>query len=318
MIASEPTVPNLMVLPWTVPLMLRVTGGAESLMLPLTTDPDCCQVSVNVPWKAPLYWPDRLGRVDFEVAETRVGRECYCDPDTDSLVEMATMRFRRRGGGASMTDAATRSERLRALYDLHSEGNAVWGGAYEGDLHGAFARLRDTGPVHSGSVAELVGRPIEGRFERPTYSCFSWETVDAALRDNVTYSSAIHEAQTPFGPNILHMGGEEHRRYRAVSQPAFTRRAAQWWLDRWIVPSVDELLGGIEASGQADLNIEYCALLPLMITTRSFGIPDDDAVGYREMVEGMIRPAHWPRSRRAARPRSARSTGRATTGRLAG
>jgi cytochrome P450 len=27
-----------------------------------------------------------------------------------------------------------------------------------------------------------------------------------------------------------------------------------------------------------------------MITTRSFGIPDDDAVGYREMVEGMIRP----------------------------
>jgi cytochrome P450 len=75
-----------------------------------------------------------------------------------------------------------------------------------------------------------------------------------------------------------------------VSQAAFSRRAAQWWLDRWIVPSVDELLTAIEGNGRADLNLEFCALLPLMITTRSFGIPDEDAVHYREMVEGMIRP----------------------------
>jgi cytochrome P450 len=191
-----------------------------------------------------------------------------------------------------MRGAASEGARLRELYDLKSEGNAVWGGAFDGDLHGSFARLRETGPVHEGSVAQLVGRPMEGMpgADRQCYSCFSWDTVDVALRDNATFSSAVYEAGTSFGPNILHMVGEEHRRYRAVSQPAFTRRAAQWWMDRWIIPSVDELLSGFEGAGAADLNLELCALLPLMITTRSFGIPDAEAVGYRELIEDMIRP----------------------------
>src|SRR5579859_6706135 len=115
------------------------------------------------------------------------------------------------------------------------------GVASDGDLHGAFARLRETGPVHEGTVAQLVGRPTATMAgDRPSYSCFSWETVDVALRDGVTFSSAVH-AGTMFGPNILQMVGEEHRRYRAVSQPAFTRRAAEWWMERWIAPSVDEL-----------------------------------------------------------------------------
>jgi hypothetical protein len=46
--------------PFTVPVIGRVTGGAESLMLPFRFDPDCCQVRVNVPWEAPLYCPDHV------------------------------------------------------------------------------------------------------------------------------------------------------------------------------------------------------------------------------------------------------------------
>jgi hypothetical protein len=40
--------------------MLRVTAGSESVMVPLSFDPDCCQVRVNVPWEAPLYCPDHV------------------------------------------------------------------------------------------------------------------------------------------------------------------------------------------------------------------------------------------------------------------
>ena len=77
-----------------------------------------------------------------------------------------------------MTGVASEGARLRELYDLNSEGNAAWGGAYDGDLHGAFARLRETGPVHEGTVAELVGRPTATMADdRPSFSCFSWETV---------------------------------------------------------------------------------------------------------------------------------------------
>lgn len=48
-IASEPTVPNRIVLPDSTPLMLSVDGGVESVIFPLTLDPDCTQTSLNVP-----------------------------------------------------------------------------------------------------------------------------------------------------------------------------------------------------------------------------------------------------------------------------
>jgi cytochrome P450 len=196
----------------------------------------------------------------------------------------------------------TGDARVRELYDLSSEGNAAWGGAYDGDLHGDFARLRRTGPVHEGPVAALLGRPLPGVFagDLRVFSCFDWDTVDAALRDNVTYSSEVYKGLDIFGPNILAMVGEEHRRMRAVSQPAFTRRAAQWWIDKWIAPSVDELMRRFEGTGRADLNLELCNLLPLMITTRSFGLEDDDPVRWRELIEDMIRPDSPERRRQAS------------------
>ncbi|HEY6398473.1 MAG TPA: hypothetical protein VIX82_13570 [Solirubrobacteraceae bacterium] len=46
-----------MLLPETVPLMLRVLGGDESWILPLRVFPVCVQVRTKVPEKAPLYVP---------------------------------------------------------------------------------------------------------------------------------------------------------------------------------------------------------------------------------------------------------------------
>jgi hypothetical protein len=54
---TPPTAPNVMALPVRFPVMLSVVGGDESTIWPLTADPVCCQVRVNVPLKTPLYWP---------------------------------------------------------------------------------------------------------------------------------------------------------------------------------------------------------------------------------------------------------------------
>lgn len=59
-IAEEPTVPKLIVLPATTPLIWRVPGVVESMMVPVSVEPDCVHVSVNVPWKAPPYCPDHV------------------------------------------------------------------------------------------------------------------------------------------------------------------------------------------------------------------------------------------------------------------
>ena len=85
--------------------------------------------------------------------------------------------------------------RIRALFDLRSSYNAHSGGGYEDDPHPAFHRLRETGPVHKGTVHELIGYAGPAAFhglpfpERPHYSAFSFEICDQAFRDQDTFST---------------------------------------------------------------------------------------------------------------------------------
>jgi hypothetical protein len=54
-IAVEPTVPKLMELPFTVPVMwVGWLPSEEIIMVPLTVDPDCCQLRWKVPVNEPL------------------------------------------------------------------------------------------------------------------------------------------------------------------------------------------------------------------------------------------------------------------------
>gem|GEM_PF-3590201 len=66
-IAAEPTVPNWMAPPCTVPWTLGLPS-VERLIVPLRFDPDCCHVRVNVPVKAPLYCPDHFPESPPEAA----------------------------------------------------------------------------------------------------------------------------------------------------------------------------------------------------------------------------------------------------------
>ena len=54
------------------------------------------------------------------------------------------------------------------------------------------------------------------------------------------------------------MGGDEHRRHRALVQPAFTRARTDWWSRNWIADLVDGLLARIEGDGRAELNLDLC------------------------------------------------------------
>lgn len=60
MIAVEPTVPNRIAPPVTVPLTGTVPPVLDSMMVPANAEPDCCQVKLNVPVNAPLYLPDQV------------------------------------------------------------------------------------------------------------------------------------------------------------------------------------------------------------------------------------------------------------------
>ncbi|MDX6308479.1 MAG: hypothetical protein QOI06_1525 [Nocardioidaceae bacterium] len=47
--AAEPTVPNVIFVPFTVPFSLSVPPADDSVILPRRLDPLCCQLRLNVP-----------------------------------------------------------------------------------------------------------------------------------------------------------------------------------------------------------------------------------------------------------------------------
>ncbi len=186
-------------------------------------------------------------------------------------------------------------DRVRELFDLRGGSFAFTGGDFDGDLHERWHELRETGPVHEGIVHELTGSqspaywhglPEEGR---PHFSCFSYDTCDEVQRNTEVYVSSpetvegneIDIHQISIFNSMLAMDGAEHRRYRSLVQPSFVPPKAQWWITNWIDETVNALIDGFEHDGKAELNIDFCAAIPVLTITSSFGIPVDQALDVR-------------------------------------
>jgi cytochrome P450 len=190
-----------------------------------------------------------------------------------------------------MTSASER-ERFENLYDVERHVMATDGGILVEDPYPAFAELLDAAPVHEGSVRELLGYGRGGLSllrDGPTYTAMSYEANDTVLRENLVFSSTFYAGLTTalFGKSILEMVGDEHRRNRALVQPAFTPKRAQWWIDQWITTLVDEAISAFEDQGYAELNTDLCARIPLQTITASFGLSRDEAFEFREGAEAV-------------------------------
>jgi cytochrome P450 len=191
-----------------------------------------------------------------------------------------------------MTTSTDEAERFRTLYDVERHVMATDGGILVEDPYPAFVLLRAQSPVHKGSVRELLGYQAGGLIRRqgaPVYSAFSYEANDIVLRENLVFSSTVYAGSVTqmFGSRtILEMVGDEHRRYRALAQPAFSPNRMQWWTDNWIGRLVDQAISAFEGNGRAELNAELCSRIPLQTITSSFGLTREEALEFREGAEG--------------------------------
>lgn len=187
--------------------------------------------------------------------------------------------------------AGLEAERIRELFDLRSSFNEHSGGGYTDDPYPAWHALRERAEVHEGIVHELTGYGGPASFaglpypDRPHFSVFSFTACDEAFRNEDLFASAP-DAVDPTGgrgidSSMLWMGGDQHRRYRALVQPSFVPSRAKWWMDRWIRGTVDALIDGFADHGQAELNVDLCAAIPVLTITGSFGIPVEQALDVR-------------------------------------
>jgi cytochrome P450 len=83
---------------------------------------------------------------------------------------------------------------------------------------------------------------------------------------------------------MLSMNGSQHRRYRALVQPSFGPIRARWWIENWIDNTVHALIDCFQEAGRAELNVEFCAAIPVLTITGSFGVPVEQALDIRETV----------------------------------
>jgi len=184
-------------------------------------------------------------------------------------------------------------ERLRELFDLRGEVYEHRGGAFDVDLDPLFNELRESGPVHEGGPGPMVGFHGEAVFqglpfpERPHFTAFDYATCNEVLHDLEGYSSSPHAPGSEeflHESTILYMDGDRHRRYRSLVQPSFVPKRTHWWVDRWVHATVHGLIDRIEAKGRSDLNIEFCAPIPLLTICGSFGVSVADALSIRAAV----------------------------------
>ena len=168
--------------------------------------------------------------------------------------------------------------------------NKMLGAGVVDDPYPTYDELRETGPVHEHSLSERFG--LDGPESavwagHRQFACYDWETVDQVLRDAEVYSSDWYERSlgVVVGRSMIQMGGAEHRRYRALVQPAFTRREMERWRERWVEPMVAELLEEIVSRGGAvDLYAEVCSKVPVFTIASSFGAEPEDVSRFHELA----------------------------------
>jgi cytochrome P450 len=194
------------------------------------------------------------------------------------------------------------------LYDVRKEALEM-GNLVEGDMNGPMSALREKGAVHKGFLRELLQLPTHFRYAmavgRQGYVALTFTACEAAFRNAQQFSSKIAHQPTDGEEQtrgILEMDGQQHRSHRRTLQPMFVRnQTSTWWRERWVNEIVCALIERLRRQKSADLNLEFCARIPVHTITRAIGMSGDDALSFRDaFVKSSITSKRAPEIRMAA------------------
>jgi cytochrome P450 len=137
---------------------------------------------------------------------------------------------------------------------------------------------------------------------RRSYAVHRWDDVEAALRDEDTFSSRINlEMMGPYmGEVILAKNGSEHTKYRNLVSPAFRPSAVARWEHELVGPIIHELLDGLAPRGRADLVAEVTRRYPMRVITGILGVPLSDVDQFMRWAEAVNVGPTAPEAGRAA------------------
>lgn len=171
------------------------------------------------------------------------------------------------------------------LYDVRREAEAM-GNYIERDATAEIHALRARAPVHKGKLRELLDLPLgyerhQNAAGRQHWTVLSYEACEAAFRDPARFSSEVQrlgESDT----GLLGLDPPHHRAYRRTVQPRFQMNdALTWWRHRTIDSIIARLIERLSKGERAELNIDYCARIPVHTITTALGLSGEEALGFR-------------------------------------
>lgn len=186
-------------------------------------------------------------------------------------------------------DAITADDPLyRELYDVRREAENI-GNLIERDVMPEIHELRSRAPVHKGKLRELLGLPEHLRHPKAAgkqhYSVLTYEACEEAFRNPQLFSNSVQGQPNPDNEltmGILEMDPPMHRAYRRTIQPKFLMpEALGWWREHTIDSIIERLIDRIAQGETAELNIDYCARIPVYTITTAIGLAGEDALRFR-------------------------------------
>jgi cytochrome P450 len=177
----------------------------------------------------------------------------------------------------------------KELYDVRREAEVI-GNLIDRDVMPEIHALRAKAPVHKGKLRELLGLPDHVRhvaaIGRQHYTVLSYEACLAAFRDPKRFSNKVSHhpnERDELTMSILEMDGSMHRAYRRTIQPRFLMlEALDWWRKHTVDTIVTRLVERLQQKDHAELNIDFCARIPVYTITTAIGMEGDDALIFRD------------------------------------
>jgi cytochrome P450 len=173
--------------------------------------------------------------------------------------------------------------------DVFAAKNLLGGIGLVRDPHPRLHELRESCPVHQGSVSGLFGVVGPDNFLTPDdqqVSVFRWDDVDAGFRDAETFSSSYYvpSLRAVVGRTILEMDPPEHQRYRSLLQGAFTRNEMVWWEREFVRGLVEAQIDKIAPLGKGDLAKDFAFHYPISVIAVAVGLPVEHVPSFYEQA----------------------------------
>lgn len=155
------------------------------------------------------------------------------------------------------------------------------------DIHAVCREQRFRSPIYEGDFIAQFGVPTNAGTQqgtRPTYALFKYQDVMTVLRDGATYTSGfIAEGLGAFfdGLIVLAMDGDEHRKVRALLQPAFMPETVNKWRPQIDQIIREEYIQPMLPAKKADL-MKFGLELPIRVMYALMGFPADDRAQYKQ------------------------------------